>query len=88
MGPNGSGKSTLAYALMGNTNYTIHNSQFTIKSNKTAINLDGADLLPLSPDERAKRGLFLAFQNPLTIEGVTSVVHVGQSVITPPLTSK
>jgi Fe-S cluster assembly ATP-binding protein len=61
MGPNGSGKSTLAYALMGHPRYEV----------KGTITLDGADLAALSADERAKRGLFLSFQYPLEIPGVT-----------------
>lgn len=62
MGPNGSGKSTLSYALMGHPNYEVTDGSAT---------LDGADLLGLEPDERAKAGLFLAFQYPTSIPGVT-----------------
>jgi Fe-S cluster assembly ATP-binding protein len=62
MGPNGSGKSTLSYALMGHPNYEVTGGTVT---------LDGEDLLALEPDERAKRGLFLAFQYPTAIPGVT-----------------
>jgi Fe-S cluster assembly ATP-binding protein len=62
MGPNGSGKSTLSYALMGHPNYEI--------TEGSAI-LNGIDLLPLEADERAKAGLFLAFQYPTSIPGVT-----------------
>jgi len=62
MGPNGSGKSTLAYALMGHPGYQITDGQ---------ILLDGEDLTELGPDERAQRGLFLAFQYPHAIPGVT-----------------
>ena len=62
MGPNGSGKSTLSYALMGHPNYEVTHGTATI---------DGADLLGLEADERAKRGLFLAFQYPTAIPGVT-----------------
>ncbi|MDX2037526.1 MAG: Fe-S cluster assembly ATPase SufC [Isosphaeraceae bacterium] len=62
MGPNGSGKSTLSYALMGHPNYEV--TAGTAK-------LDGVDLLGLEPDERAKAGLFLAFQYPTSIPGVT-----------------
>jgi Fe-S cluster assembly ATP-binding protein len=62
MGPNGSGKSTLSYALMGHPNYEITEGSAT---------LDGIDLLPLEADERAKAGLFLAFQYPTSIPGVT-----------------
>src|SRR5689334_13161714 len=62
MGPNGSGKSTLSYALMGHPNYEVTEGTAT---------LDGVDLLDLEPDERAKAGLFLAFQYPTSIPGVT-----------------
>src|SRR5262245_31343808 len=62
MGPNGSGKSTLSYALMGHPNYEVTEGKAT---------LDGADLLEMEPDERAKAGLFLAFQYPTSIPGVT-----------------
>jgi Fe-S cluster assembly ATP-binding protein len=62
MGPNGSGKSTLAYALMGHPGYEITDGE---------ILLDGEDLTELEPDERAQRGLFLAFQYPHAIPGVT-----------------
>jgi Fe-S cluster assembly ATP-binding protein len=62
MGPNGSGKSTLAYALMGHPAYEITEGE---------ILFDGVDLVPLGADERAHRGLFLAFQYPHAIPGVT-----------------
>jgi Fe-S cluster assembly ATP-binding protein len=62
MGPNGSGKSTLAYALMGHPAYEITGGQ---------ILLDGDDVTELGADERAQRGLFLAFQYPHAIPGVT-----------------
>ncbi|MDR3618508.1 MAG: Fe-S cluster assembly ATPase SufC [Paludisphaera borealis] len=62
MGPNGSGKSTLSYALMGHPNYEVTGGTATI---------DGQDLLALEPDERAKAGVFLAFQYPTAIPGVT-----------------
>ncbi len=62
MGPNGSGKSTLAYALMGHPGYQITEGE---------ILFDGEDLVQMSPDERAQRGLFLAFQYPHAIPGVT-----------------
>jgi len=66
MGPNGSGKSTLAYALMGNPTYEIRNTNF-----ETIVKLDTVDLLKLSPDGRARAGLFLAFQQPVGIPGVS-----------------
>jgi len=62
MGPNGSGKSTLAYAVMGHPAYEI---------TKGRILLDDADVTELGADERAQRGLFLAFQYPHAIPGVT-----------------
>ena len=62
MGPNGSGKSTLAYALMGHPAYEITEGQ---------ILFGGEDLTELGADERAQRGLFLAFQYPHAIPGVT-----------------
>ncbi|MGA9761609.1 MAG: Fe-S cluster assembly ATPase SufC [Gaiellaceae bacterium] len=62
MGPNGSGKSTLAHTLMGHPAYTITSGD---------VLLDGASLLALGPDERAQKGLFLAFQYPYAIPGVT-----------------
>ncbi|MBI4163339.1 MAG: Fe-S cluster assembly ATPase SufC [Candidatus Aenigmarchaeota archaeon] len=62
MGPNGSGKSTLAYILMGHPKYTIDKGQILI---------DGEDIAGLPADERAKRGLFLSFQYPQEISGVT-----------------
>jgi len=62
MGPNGSGKSTLAYALMGHPAYEITEGQ---------ILWDGEDLTELEADERAQRGLFLAFQYPHAVPGVT-----------------
>ena len=62
MGPNGSGKSTLAYALMGHPGYEITEGE---------ILLDGENLVELEADERAQRGLFLAFQYPHAVPGVT-----------------
>jgi Fe-S cluster assembly ATP-binding protein len=64
MGPNGSGKSTLSYVLMGRPGYSI---------TKGRILLNGQDVAELSPDERARRGLFLAFQYPQEIPGVSVV---------------
>jgi Fe-S cluster assembly ATP-binding protein len=61
MGPNGSGKSTLANALMGHPKYVV---------TRGSVRLAGEDVLALKPDERAKRGVFLAFQNPIAIPGV------------------
>src|SRR4051794_28045918 len=62
MGPNGSGKSTLSYALMGHPNYEVTEGTAAI---------DGQDILEMEADERAKAGLFLAFQYPTSIPGVT-----------------
>jgi Fe-S cluster assembly ATP-binding protein len=62
MGPNGSGKSTLAYALMGHPAYEVTEGE---------ILFDGEDLTELGADERAQRGLFLAFQYPHAVPGVT-----------------
>ena len=61
MGPNGSGKSTLANALMGHPAYTLEGS----------VRLAGEDITALSPDEKARRGMFLAFQYPVAVPGVT-----------------
>lgn len=62
MGPNGTGKSTLAYTVMGHPAYTIIEGDILI---------DGESIIDLSPDERAHRGLFLAFQYPVTLPGVS-----------------
>jgi len=62
MGPNGTGKTTLAYALMGHPRYSLTSGSVT---------LNGTDLLSLSPEERSKQGVFLAFQYPVAIPGVT-----------------
>jgi Fe-S cluster assembly ATP-binding protein len=62
MGPNGSGKSTLANSLMGNPKYEITEGK---------IFLNGEDILELSADERGRKGLFLAFQYPTAIPGVS-----------------
>ena len=62
MGPNGSGKSTLAYALMGHPKYVITKGQ---------VLFEGKDLLAMKPDARARAGMFLSFQYPAEIPGVT-----------------
>jgi Fe-S cluster assembly ATP-binding protein len=62
MGPNGSGKSTLAYAIAGHPRY---------KATQGSITLDGADVLTMSVDERARAGLFLAMQYPVEVPGVS-----------------
>jgi Fe-S cluster assembly ATP-binding protein len=64
MGPNGSGKSTLANTLMGHPRYEVTNGQVYLK---------GEEITGLRPDERARRGLFLAMQYPTSIPGVTMV---------------
>ncbi len=63
MGPNGTGKSTLSYVLAGREGYDI---------TEGSIQFDGQDLLQMEPDERARAGLFLAFQYPLEIPGVAT----------------
>jgi Fe-S cluster assembly ATP-binding protein len=62
MGPNGSGKSTLAYAIAGHPRYTV---------SQGSITLDGADVLAMKVDERARAGLFLAMQYPVEVPGVS-----------------
>ncbi len=62
MGPNGSGKSTLAYALMGHPKYKVTSGQ---------VRLDGKDLLAMSVDQRARAGLFLGFQYPQEVSGLS-----------------
>ncbi|MFM7522210.1 MAG: Fe-S cluster assembly ATPase SufC [Planctomycetota bacterium] len=66
MGPNGSGKSTLGYAIMGHPSYEVTAGSITL------VSADGAerDLLAMEPDERARAGVFLAFQRPRAIPGV------------------
>lgn len=63
MGPNGVGKSTLSRVIMGDNNYKVTSGN---------IYFDGDNLLPLSTDERAKRGIFLAMQYPMEIDGVSN----------------
>jgi Fe-S cluster assembly ATP-binding protein len=67
MGPNGSGKSTLSYVLAGKPGYTVTQGQ---------VLLDGENLLAMEPDERAARGVFLAFQYPLEIPGVATMTFL------------
>jgi Fe-S cluster assembly ATP-binding protein len=64
MGPNGAGKSTLASVLAGREEYEITEGE---------IDFDGTDLLEMSPEDRAREGLFLAFQYPIEIPGVSNV---------------
>jgi Fe-S cluster assembly ATP-binding protein len=63
MGPNGSGKSTLAKVLAGHEDYEV---------TEGSVRLDGTDVLSLEPDERSRAGLFLAFQYPIEIPGVSN----------------
>jgi Fe-S cluster assembly ATP-binding protein len=67
MGPNGSGKSTLAHVLAGKDGYEVTEGR---------VLFDGEDLLALEPDERAAKGLFLAFQYPLEIPGVATMTFL------------
>jgi Fe-S cluster assembly ATP-binding protein len=67
MGPNGSGKSTLAHVLAGKADYEVTGGE---------VKFDGVDLLALTPDERAARGVFLAFQYPLEIPGVATMTFL------------
>jgi Fe-S cluster assembly ATP-binding protein len=76
MGPNGSGKSTLAFSLTGHPNYHIESGSVT---------LDGQNILELSPDKRAKAGLFLSFQYPAAIPGVkvANFLHAARQSVRP-----
>ncbi len=67
MGPNGSGKSTLAYVLAGKQDYAPTQGE---------VRFDGVNLFDMQPDERAARGLFLAFQYPLEIPGVATMTFL------------
>ena len=67
MGPNGSGKSTLSYVIAGKPDYEVTGGE---------VLLDGENILDLSPDERAARGVFLAFQYPVEIPGVTTMTFL------------
>jgi Fe-S cluster assembly ATP-binding protein len=71
MGPNGSGKSTLAHVLAGKPGYEVTGGE---------VLLDGEDLLALGPDERAARGVFLAFQYPLEIPGVATMTFLRTAI--------
>ncbi len=71
MGPNGSGKSTLSYILAGKKDYEV---------TEGTVRLEGEDLLALSPDERAAKGVFLAFQYPVEIPGVTTMTFLRTAV--------
>ena len=71
MGPNGSGKSTLAYVLAGKEEYEVTAGR---------VLFEGEDMLAMEPDERAAKGLFLAFQYPLEIPGVTSMTFLRTAI--------
>jgi Fe-S cluster assembly ATP-binding protein len=71
MGPNGSGKSTLAHALMGHPAYEVTAGQ---------VIFDGEDILEMEADERSRAGLFLAFQYPVSIPGVTLANFLRQTI--------
>jgi Fe-S cluster assembly ATP-binding protein len=76
MGPNGSGKSTLAFSLTGHPQYDV---------TRGSVTLDGADLLALPPDKRARAGLFLSFQYPAAIPGikVANFLHAARQAVRP-----
>src|SRR2546423_8857827 len=67
MGPNGSGKSTLAYVLAGKSDYEVTDGQ---------VLFEGEDVLAMDPDERAAKGVFLAFQYPIEIPGVATMTFL------------
>jgi Fe-S cluster assembly ATP-binding protein len=71
MGPNGSGKSTLAHVLAGKSGYEVTGGE---------VRYEGEDLLALGPDERAGRGIFLAFQYPLEIPGVATMTFLRTAI--------
>jgi Fe-S cluster assembly ATP-binding protein len=71
MGPNGSGKSTLAYVLAGKEDYEVTDGE---------VLFDGENVLEMEPDERAAKGLFLAFQYPIEIPGVASFTFLRTAI--------
>src|SRR5574342_885610 len=71
MGPNGSGKSTLAHVLSGRENYQVTGG---------AVTYNGKDLLTMSPEERAREGIFLAFQYPVEIPGISTAYFLKAAV--------
>jgi Fe-S cluster assembly ATP-binding protein len=71
MGPNGSGKSTLAHVLAGRDGYRVDGG---------SVSFDGQDLIALDPEERAARGIFLAFQYPVEIPGVNNTYFLRESL--------
>ena len=70
MGPNGVGKSTFAHALMGNSNYETEG----------AVEFNGKDLLSMETYERARAGLFISFQTPTPIEGLSNFQFIKQAM--------
>ena len=71
MGPNGSGKSTLSYVIAGRSDYEVTDGE---------VLLDGENVLEMDPEERAAKGLFLAFQYPVEIPGVATMTFLKASV--------
>src|SRR5581483_12174161 len=71
MGPNGSGKSTLSHVIAGKPGYTVTEGE---------VLLDGENILAMEPDERAAKGIFLAFQYPLEIPGVAGMTFLRTAV--------
>ena len=87
MGPNGSGKSTLAHALMGDEKYSCHPSVLSVQKESkkqhvsdSKIYLNNNDIMYVSVEERARRGLFLSFQSPTAVPGV-SVIDILKSAV-------
>lgn len=75
MGPNGAGKSTLANAIMGNPKYEV---------TQGSVNFEGENITEEAPDERARRGIFMSFQSPLEVQGITveNFLRTAKSTIT------
>ena len=71
MGPNGAGKSTLGNVLAGRDNYEV---------TQGSVTLNGKDILAMEPEERAREGLFLAFQYPVEIPGVSNLEFLKASL--------
>ena len=71
MGPNGSGKSTLAQTLAGHPAYEVESG---------SVNFDGSDLLAMAPEDRARAGLFISFQQPMEIPGVSNLMLMKSSL--------
>ncbi|SFK46181.1 Fe-S cluster assembly ATP-binding protein [Lachnospiraceae bacterium KH1T2] len=72
MGPNGAGKSTLGYALMGNPSYSVTSGQ---------IYFNGLDISKESADKRSKAGIFLSFQNPLEVPGISLASFIRNAIV-------